>query len=167
MKTVEQWNRVPRKFVLSIPLEVFSIRLDRDLEQQGLISELVQLWAGILKRGFLNSLPDLYCPVILGELSICLHENISKEIFPTADSCLSTLRALVCLVGFIFRLFSLRKVLPFRKQTLVIKLTNSSMSSSDCIRNDSFISLNRLKSVFYRIIQIFTMEECNLRWFST
>lgn len=41
MQTVEQWNKVPRKFVLLIPLEVFSIRLDRDLKQHGLISELV------------------------------------------------------------------------------------------------------------------------------
>lgn len=58
MKTAEQWNRVPRKFVLSVSLEVFSIRLDRD--------QLVQLWEGVWIRGFLNSLPDLYCPVILG-----------------------------------------------------------------------------------------------------
>jgi len=43
MKTVEQWNRVPREIVLSIHLEVFSTGLDKALEQHDLISEQAQL----------------------------------------------------------------------------------------------------------------------------
>lgn len=43
MKTLEPWNRAPRDIVLSIPLEVFNTRLDEALEQDDLISELVQL----------------------------------------------------------------------------------------------------------------------------
>lgn len=43
MKTLEPWNRAPREIVLFIPLEVFNTRLDEALEQDDLISELVQL----------------------------------------------------------------------------------------------------------------------------
>ena len=57
MKTVEQWKRVPRKNVLSIPLKVFNTRLDKALEQHDLISELAQLSAGGWTRDLLKSLP--------------------------------------------------------------------------------------------------------------